>query len=678
MFRLLAVALVASLPLGGIAAENLQYTVIAGGNNVGHVKVALDDRKAVVDFNIKNNGRGPTIAEHITFDKEGLPTEWTITGSTTFGSKVDERFARSGAQASWRDSTGPGKSRPKEPAVYVAQSGSPWSNQIYLRALLKRQDMRMPALPGGTLQLTRGPTLTVQGKAGPREVTRYDLSGIEMTPETLLVDGDGALFAVVSPGMIVVRAGYEAEEVRLRQLAADWATERYVDLQREVAHRYDGPVRIRNVRVFDAHTGALTEPVSVVVHGREIAAVVPIDSPASPGETTIDGAGGTLVPGMHEMHAHVSQEGALLNLLAGVTTMRDMGNDNAVLETLIRRIEAGEIAGPHVVRSGFIEGRSPYNSNHGFVVDSQEKAIDAVRWYAARGFWQVKVYNSMKPEWVPAVVAEAHTLGMRVSGHVPAFTTADKMIEAGYDELTHINQFALGWVIGPEEDTRTLFRLTALKRLPALDLASDKVQHTIGLMAKGNKAIDPTLGIHEALTHNRDGQVPPGAVDYIEHLPIGTRRDMMKGWVDVSAKGDDEAYRSAFDKLVAVVKQLHERGVFIVFGTDTGGSFSYHRELELYQKAGMSAPQILKRATLETARYLGEDQRRGSITKGKLASFFLVPGDPTQDLKAIKRIAVVVKDGVFYYPAEVYPKFGITPFVDAPTVVEAASGGKVN
>ena len=81
-------------------------------------------------------------------------------------------------------------------------------------------------------------------------------------------------------------------------------------------------------------------------------------------------------------------------------------------------------------------------------------------------------------------VHQAHKLGMRVAGHVPAFASADQMIEAGYDEITHINQFVLGWVIAPGEDTRTLFRLTALKRLPALDLNSAKVQHTIDLMVE--------------------------------------------------------------------------------------------------------------------------------------------------------------------------------------------------
>jgi hypothetical protein len=279
----------------------------------------------------------------------------------------------------------------------------------------------------------------------------------------------------------------------------------------------------------------------------------------------------------------------------------------------------------------------------------------------------------MNPAWVPAMIKEAHADGLRVAGHVPAFANADQMITAGYDEMTHINQFVLGWVIGPKEDTRTLFRLTALKRLPALDLSSPKVQHTIDLMVQGHKAIDPTLGIHENLLTNRDGTVPAGAVDYISHLPVGERRDLMKAWIDTSAPGDDQAYRQAFDKLIAVTKMLHDRGVFIVFGTDTGGSFTYHRELELYQKAGMTPSEILKRATYDCARYTGQDQDMGSIAKGKLADFFLIPGDPTKDLKVIKTIRMVVKDGTFYYPSEVYPKFGIQPFTTAPKVTGAGT-----
>jgi hypothetical protein len=669
----LAIALLSLAP-SLVMAETTTFSVIFGGKVVGHLIADTKGEVTTVDFDVKNNGRGPTIAETIRSNADGLPVAWSIKGATTFGSKVEEHFSQSGGHAEWVDSTGKGSAAIKAPALYVAQTGSPWSGEIIAQALLKAPGMTLPALPGGTLHLTKGETLTVNGAGGPVQVTRYDLTGIDLTPETMLLDPQGHLFADPSPSGILIRKGYEGEETRLRKLAADWSTQRFVDMEKEVAHHYTAPVRIKNVRLFDPKTSALTEPVSVLVRGKVIAAVEPLDSPATPGEVTIDGAGGTLVAGMYEMHAHLQQDGALLNLIAGITTVRDMGNDNAVLAKLIDRMEAGEIGGPHVIRSGFIEGKSPYSANNGILVDSQEKAIDAVRWYGARDYWQIKIYNSMNPAWVPAMVKEAHLLGMRVAGHVPAFATADQMIEDGYDEMTHINQFMLQWVMTQGEDTRTLFRLTALKRFQTFDLDSPKVAHTMQLMVDGHKAIDPTLGIHENLLLNRDGQIPPGAVDYIDHLPIGARRDLMKAWIDTSAPGDDAAYRAAWPKLLATTKMLHDKGVFIVFGTDTGGSFTYHRELQIYQEKGiMTPPEILKRATYDCAKYTGQDQRLGSIEKGKLADFFLIPGDPTKDIKAIKTISMVVKDGTFYYPSEVYPKFGIQPFTTAPKIESPAA-----
>ena len=663
----IVLTLLFSLPSLALA-DTFNYVFITGDKNVGHLTADTKGDQTTIDFNVKNNGRGPTIAESITLDAAGLPTEWTVKGTTTFGSKIAEHFVRRGSRGEWMDSTGAGHSTIHTPSIYLAQSSSPWANGIYARALLKTADKQLPALPGGLLRLEKGEALTVKGDAGPLQVTRYDLIGINLDPETILLDADNNLFADVDASSVLVRAGYEGEQKRLRDLAATWSSQRFVNIEHEVAHHYAGPIRIRNVRLFDPKTSALTQPLAVLVQGKVIAAVEPLDNPATPGETTIDGAGGTLIAGLYEMHSHLGQNEALLDVAAGITTVRDMGNDNAVLDKLIEQIDSGTIGGPHVIRSGFIEGKSPFSANNGILVDSEQKAVEAVRWYGARNYWQIKSYNSMNPAWVPAMAKEAHLLGMRLAGHIPAFSNADAMILAGYDEITHINQFSLGWVIQPGEDTRTLFRLTALKRLPGLDLQSPKVQHTIQLMVDRKIAIDPTLGIHEQLTQRRDGQVPPGAVDYIDHMPIAWRRDAMKALADTSAPGDDLAYRKAFDKLVAVVRMLHDRGIFIVFGTDTGGSFTYHRELELYQLAGMTPAEILKRATFDSAQYVSQDQRMGSIEKGKLADFFLIPGDPVKNLKAIKTISMVVKDGTFYYPSEVYPKFGIQPFAPPPKI----------
>ena len=653
----------------GIAgAQTEAYTVIFGGQRIGHLVARTNERQTNVEFDYKNNGRGPTIKEVITTDAEGIPTTWTVTGSTTFGSRVDEQFTRRDNKAEWTDASGSGRADVTQPSVYLPQDASPWALGLYARALLKAPGGRLAALPGGTLTIQKHGAMTVSGTPQSQQVTAYAVSGIDLNPDYVLIDGTGALFAYITPTFVIVRQGYEGEDTLLRATAEKLSADRFTAIQKEVAHRYDAPVRIRNVRIFNPRTRSLSSPMSVVVHGSEIAAVESNDAPVGDRLVTIDGGNGTLVPGMYEMHGHLDQQEALLNVAAGITSVRDMGNTNAALDQLIARIAGGELAGPRVIRSGFIEGKSPFSANNGIVASSESEAVEAVRWYGARGYWQIKVYNSINPDWVPAIVREAHRLGMRVAGHVPAFTNADAVIQQGYDEVTHINQFMLGWVLAPGEDTRTLLRLTALKRLQKLDLTSAGVQKTVNALIERKVAIDPTLAIHEELLLKRDGAIPAGAVDYLDHLPTAVQRTAKKARIDLSAPGDDAAYTAAFAKIVATVKMLRERGAFIVFGTDLGGSFTYHRELELYQQAGMSPAEILARATLEMARYVGQDQRLGSIEKGKLADFFLVAGDPTQDLRAIKTISMVVKDGVVYFPSEIYPKFGIRPFADAPRV----------
>jgi imidazolonepropionase-like amidohydrolase len=372
---------------------------------------------------------------------------------------------------------------------------------------------------------------------------------------------------------------------------------------------------------------------------------------------------------MYEMHGHIGQDNALMNIVAGVTSVRDMGNENAVLDGLIKRIEDGVIAGPRISRSGFIEGKSEFSAATGEIVANEEEAIDLVRWYAARGYPQVKLYNSMNPDWADAVVGEAHELGMRVAGHVPAFSTADAMIDAGFDEITHVNQLMLGWVLNEGEDTRTLFRFTAMQRFPSLDLDSQLVQSTLNKMVEKDVAHDPTIAIHELGLTAIDAQIPAGSVDIFDNLPINTQRGMKQALFGTDTQAQRDAYIAAFETIIDTLSRMHDKGILLVPGTDLGGSFAYHRELELFEKLGMTPAEVLKRATYDMAEYLDQDQELGSIEKGKYADFFLVAGDPTVDLKEIKRIQMVVSNGTVYFPSEVYPSFGIKPFADAPQIL---------
>lgn len=282
----------------------------------------------------------------------------------------------------------------------------------------------------------------------------------------------------------------------------------------------------------------------------------------------------------------------------------------------------------------------------------------------------MKLYNSMRPEWNRAAIAEAKRLGLKVHGHVPAFATADEMIAMGYDEITHANQAMLGWVIEKDEDTRTLFRFLAMKRFPDLGADNPAVQATLDEMVRKGVAHDPTLVIHELGLTAENGKVAPGYADIYDNMPAATQRSMRQELFGTDGPEERADYVAAYDFIVDVLTQMHERGIMLVPGTDMGGGFNYHRELQLFEGLGMSREEVLARATIDMARYMGQDQYLGSIERGKLADFFLVAGDPTADLRQLKNISMVAKDGRVYFPADIYPAFGIKPFVPAATIIE--------
>lgn len=667
--------LILMLVAAPLAAETITYRVLFAGDDVGHMIVDVHDNQLAIDFDYKQNGRGPTMAEEITLDGDGFPVDWSITGTTTFGSSVDEFFRVEDGIARWQDSTGTGESAIDDMRFYIRQNGSVYPAGLLANVLLADADRRMDVFPGGEASIVERDTMTFDGADGEREVTAYEILGLSYNPQLVMLDQDGRFFATASPRFSLVREGYEAADKALRDYAEALSTQRFVEIQSEVAHSYDAPVRIRNVRVFDPQHLELTGPMDVLVYGNRVASVQATGGPITEGEVVIDGEGGALVPGMYEMHGHIGQGNALLNVAAGVTSVRDTGNENAVLEHLVNRIDDGIIAGPRITRSCFIEGESDFSSATGETVATLDEALYMVRWCGVRDFHQVKLYNSMKPEWAETLVAEAHRLGMRVAGHVPAFSTANAMIEAGFDEITHANQLMLGWVLEDGEDTRTLFRFKAMKRFPTVDPGGEEVQYTISRMLERNVAHDPTIAIHEHGLTAVDGEPAPMARAIIDHLPTNEQRSLKTEMFGTESAEERAEYVAAFEFIIDVLSRLHERGVMLLPGTDLGGGFSYHRELELFEKIGLTPAEVLRRASYDMAVYLNQEEDLGSIEKGKYADFFLVPGDPTESLQQLRQIRMVVSDGVVYFPTEIYPRFGIRPFSEVPevTVPEAPS-----
>jgi imidazolonepropionase-like amidohydrolase len=123
--------------------------------------------------------------------------------------------------------------------------------------------------------------------------------------------------------------------------------------------------------------------------------------------------------------------------------------------------------------------------------------------------------------------------------------------------------------------------------------------------------------------------------------------------------------------MLAMTARIWKAGIPLVAGTDAMPGFTLHRELELYVKAGIPAPEALRIATWNGAKYTRTLDRLGSITAGKLADLVLVDGDPTTNISDLRRINLVMKEGVIYYPSEIYEALGVKPFAKPITTAQA-------
>ncbi len=653
-----------------------RYTVLIE-NRVSGSQVTTVHAGGAIDvaMSYKDNGRGPDIKEHYQFAPDGSLAAFTVKGTSTFGGPIDESYSLKGGRAQWRSEADHGATDVKGPAVYIPVDNSFESYGLIAKAALAQPKGRIAALPQGELAIQKVGGTTLEGGGASRAVSLYAVTGIDTQPDFIwLTDGDSPrFFAFVVPGFIrVVEAGFESPAAQLDVLQTKAENDWLHGLEVKLAHRAPGPILIRNVRVFDSEHAKLLPARDVYVYRGRIAALYEPNSTPRGTQTVIEGNGRVLMPALFDMHAHEDPWNLLLQIAGGVTTSRDMGNNNERLQGIITQVNDGEIVGPRIIPCGFIEGDSPYSASGGFRVKSLQDAKDAVDWYAEHGYHQIKIYNSFHPEWVQATAAYAHQRGLRVSGHVPAFMRSDEAIRAGYDEIQHINQLMLAFFVGPKDDTRTLQRFYLIaEHADGLDLSSRPVTDLVELMKQHGTSLDTTLTAFEDNFTQRQGQLSPSYAAVADHVPVSVARGWHENSMNVTEKNAAK-YRASYAKMVEFVGQLYRAGVPLEAGTDAIAGFTLHRELELYGKAGIAPADALRIATWNGARFTGRLADLGSVEPRKLADLILVDGDPTQNISDIRRVSLVMKEGVVYFPAEVYEALGIKRFADPPAMHAAA------
>lgn len=657
------------------AQTAMRYTVTAQSVRAGHMLVnTAPDGRQTVDYSFRDNGRGPDLREDIELGADGAVRSYRGSGKSTFGAPIEESFQWRDGTARWQSRSDKGE-RPQPVALpYLALEGSPQLQALNTLALLARPEGTDDLLPAGRATARRVAQQTIDAPAGAFTVSLVEVTGVDFEPGYLWLREPAAptssprLFGLVFPGWSLMEEGFESQAVPLLERQREAQSQRLQALAKTLPRPLPGRTVIRNVRWFDAPAARMRGPSDIVIDGGRIAAVHAPGTAEPSAVASVDGTGRSLLPGLFDMHGHLWPGSLLMHLAGGVTSVRDVGSQNDDLFKLMRRVEAGEWAGPRVRANGFIEGRSPHSANLGIVVDSLDAAKQAVDWYAERGYRQLKLYNSMKPEWIKPLAAYAHRKGLKVGGHVPAFMRAEEAVRAGYDELHHINQVMLNFLVKPKDDTRTLLRFYLVgDNANRIDLAGAQARAFVRLLRQRGTVVDPTVATFEAMFNQLPGEIDPGMAAVAANLPAAVQRGLLSNSMDVNA-GNVQRFRASWSKLLELVQRMHRAGVPLVAGTDGVPGFTLHRELELYVQAGIPAGEALRIATWNGAQVIGWSDRLGSIERGKLADLILVDGDPTRDITAIRRISLVMKEGVVFEPPKLYEAVGVKPFVEAAPV----------
>ena len=663
------VAVRAQTPKEGSAVPSLpaeipsnadRYSVSIMGNLAGQQAVwAASDGTVHIFFQFNDRGRGPKTTSVLRLDGKGVPITETVQGNDYLKSPVSEDYSLQAGMARWKNDSEKGEKQLIAPALYASMNGAPAEFATLVHAALVNGG-KIALLPEGEARVERVAERDLENTGQKRHVVMYAVTGLDFSPAYVWLDDHDKFFATVNPWSTIVPEGWEKAASSLEMVQDEISQARSAELAGKLAHHVPKGILFVRANLFDAETGKVVKDQNVLVEGNRIRYVGagPVDP--GPGTEIIAASGKTLLPGLWDMHTHVGDNDGLLNLAAGVTTVRDLANDTETLLARRKRIEEGKEIGTRIVLAGIIDGRGPVQGPTKVLVSTEDEARAAVDNYAKLGYVQIKIYSSVKPELVPAIIDEAHKKGLRVSGHIPAEMTAAQCVKLGFDEIQHANFLMLNFT--PDvKDTNTPTRFTEVaKRGADLDLNTADVQSFIKLLQDHHTTLDPTLSVFEDMFLTRAGEIPRGFQPIAKRLPPQVRRGLFGSGLTPPA-GMDQRYRDSFAKMVQLVGVLYRAGIPIESGTDSMVGFALHRELELHVMAGIPAARVLQDATLGAARIMSMDKDLGSITPGKLADMTLVDGDPVANISDVRKTALVVKDGVMYRPAELYAALGVEP-----------------
>lgn len=625
------------------------YTISSAAGKHGDVwSWTMADGKIAYRMSMSLRGWITETDQQVRIGPDGRPTLIQVRGYTDQGDASEEFTVDGKGMARWKTAVDEG-SAPIGTKRY-SNYGGPWlASEMDIAALVKAGPKGIDLLPGGHASLTIGKATQIDGPNGPKTVKLAFVNGVGFSPWAVWLDGNNRYFGNAG-GMSLLPAGYEKAAPKLKDIQ-DAATAAMV---RDVAHRFLAPTNrtptlVDNVLLFDSVAGTYLPGQSVLIADGKIKAVGAAgELKPEAGTTVIDGRGKTLLPGLWDSHLHVGGDdwNLLQNVATGITNYRSPGSEIPDALSLMKRRAAGDLLAPDGKVAVIIDRKDPLAAQGSLTVSSEQEAIAAVRKIKDAGLWGAKFYTSMTPAWIAPAAAEAHRLGLHVNGHVPAGMRPLDVVRAGYDEVTHINFImmqAMPQAIVDKANTAARLEGPA-KYGKDVDLDSPEMQAFYKELSERKTIVDPTLSVWEPALTSDGSAITPAYAPYADIAPPAAARSWRIGGYPLFDGLTRADFRASFAKMVGLVGKLQKAGVRILAGTD-GSGLELVRELELYQKAGLTNAEALQTATILPAQVTGMDDRLGSIRPGKTASLILVEGDASQDLANLRHIQTVFLDG---------------------------------
>jgi imidazolonepropionase-like amidohydrolase len=441
----------------------------------------------------------------------------------------------------------------------------------------------------------------------------------------------------------------------------------------------DGPpadLAIENVTVIDAASGARAEQ-TVLVRGDTIVSVGPAAA-AVEAEQVVDGTGRYLIPGLWDMHVHVTYDSVFTDAMPalflrwGITSVRDTGGRIDRVRPVAEAWRAEGTVAPRIAFAGPLldgekvvydgNGRPEIGAGHA----TPEVARARVAELAAAGVDFIKIYEMVTPEVFDALVAAGEEHELPIAAHVPLSMRA-RFVAPRVGTMEHLRNVELDCAAGPEAllatrareltrnpaeaggDLRT--RLQSLQRIPAV-LAYDPAECEQVLATMTSTIQVPTLRLNSFAL--RSAFIDDEWFDAVEGAPAA----IAESWGEAGRAwraNPTQADTTFAAWSLRLVGDMHARGIPIGAGTDTPINYSLpgyalHTELELLVRAGLTPLDAIRAATVRPAEFLGLEGEMGRIEPGMRADLVLLGADPLADITNTRRIDAVVSRGRLLTP----------------------------